>query len=187
MSGLEAVLDAVGSWAWARHHNVLSWYIRPLFLLPLAWAAYRRSAAGIVATLLALATSMAWFPAPGVPDPKVEEFLAFEKEWLTGHWDATKIALSLLPPAGLAAYCIAFWRRSLRWGLLVLGGMAFSKIAWSTIAGEGGGAVVLPALVGLAVGAAVIALAARRLTSRRALAVSPALDTERARTPSSRP
>jgi hypothetical protein len=166
MSGLQAVLDSIGTWAWERHHNVLSWYIRPLFLLPLAWAAYRRSIAGILLTLLALATSMAWFPAPQVADPKVEEFLAFEKEWLTGHWDAAKIAWSLLPPAGLAAYCLAFWRRSLRWGLLVLGGMALSKIAWSATSSDGGAAVILPALVGLGVGAAAIALAARR-TARR--------------------
>ena len=26
--------DEFAAWAWARHHNELSWYIRPLFLLP---------------------------------------------------------------------------------------------------------------------------------------------------------
>ena len=166
MSGLQAVLDSIGTWAWERHHNVLSWYIRPLFLLPLAWAAYRRSIAGILLTLLALATSMAWFPAPQVPDPKVEEFLAFEKEWLTGHWTAGRIAWSLLPPAGMAAYCLAFWRRSLRWGLLVLSAMALSKIAWSTTSSDGGTAVILPALLGLGIGAAVLALVARRMARR---------------------
>ena len=31
------------AWAWARHHNVLSWYVRPLFLLPFCYFAYRRS------------------------------------------------------------------------------------------------------------------------------------------------
>jgi hypothetical protein len=30
MDGLQDLLD----WAWARHHNPLSWYIRPLFVLP---------------------------------------------------------------------------------------------------------------------------------------------------------
>ena len=49
-------------WAYHRHENVLSWYVRPLFLLPLAWFAHRRSGWGIAATLVALATSMAWFP-----------------------------------------------------------------------------------------------------------------------------
>jgi hypothetical protein len=166
MSGPQAVLDTVGTWVWDRHHNILSWYIRPLFLLPLAWTAYRRSVAGIAVTLLALATSMAWFPAPQVPDPKVEEFLAFEKEWLTGTWDARKTAITLVPLGCLTAYCAAFWQRSLRWGLLVLAGMALGKIAWSMASSDGGTAVVLPALVGLVVGAAVIVLVAQWLAAR---------------------
>ena len=61
-------LADVASWAWARHHNVLSWYVRPLFFLPFCWFAYRRSATGMALTLVALATSMAWFPAPTHPD-----------------------------------------------------------------------------------------------------------------------
>ena len=52
------------AWAWERHHNVLSWYIRPLFFLPFCYFAYRRSLFGMVLTLVALATSMFWFPAP---------------------------------------------------------------------------------------------------------------------------
>jgi hypothetical protein len=57
------LLDAFLSWAWARHHNVLSWYVRPLFLLPFCYFAYRRSVKGIALTLLALATSMFWSPS----------------------------------------------------------------------------------------------------------------------------
>jgi hypothetical protein len=53
--------------------NVLSWHIRPLFLLPLAYFSYRRSLSGIVLALVALATSMFWFPAPERMNPKVEE------------------------------------------------------------------------------------------------------------------
>lgn len=29
-------LNELAAWAWARHHNELSWYVRPLFLLPFA-------------------------------------------------------------------------------------------------------------------------------------------------------
>jgi hypothetical protein len=54
--------DEFVAWTWARHHNVLSWYVRPLFLLPFCYFAYRRSLWGIVLTLLTLATSMFWFP-----------------------------------------------------------------------------------------------------------------------------
>ena len=67
------------AWAWDRHHNILSWYIRPLFLLPYVYFAYKRSLAGISLTLVALATSMFWFPKPEQPDPRVLEFLAREK------------------------------------------------------------------------------------------------------------
>jgi hypothetical protein len=31
------------AWAWARHHNILSWYIRPMFILPFIYFAYKRS------------------------------------------------------------------------------------------------------------------------------------------------
>ena len=70
----------IWDWVWQRHHNELSWYVRPLFRLPLAWFAYRRSGWGIVLTLVALATSMFGFPAPEATDPRVAEFLTFEQE-----------------------------------------------------------------------------------------------------------
>jgi hypothetical protein len=77
------LLDAFLSWAWARHPIILSWYIRPLFLLPFCYYAYRRSINGIVLTLLALASSMFWFPEPEHADPEALEFLAAEQEYLT--------------------------------------------------------------------------------------------------------
>src|SRR5215210_5284361 len=70
-----ALMVATGStgefvaWAWGRHHNVLSWYIRPLFFLPFCFFAYKRSLSGMIVTLVALATSMFWFPAPERTDP----------------------------------------------------------------------------------------------------------------------
>jgi hypothetical protein len=71
--------DEFVAWAWARHHNELSWYIRPLFLLPFCYFAYKRSLWGITLTVVALATSMFWFPAPGRVDPGAAEFLAVER------------------------------------------------------------------------------------------------------------
>ena len=56
-------LDGFISWAWEHHHNVFSWYVRPLFILHLAYFSYRRRLSVIVLTLVALATSMFWFPA----------------------------------------------------------------------------------------------------------------------------
>jgi len=41
------------NWAWARHHNLLRWYIRPWFILPLCYFAYQKNARGIVITIQA--------------------------------------------------------------------------------------------------------------------------------------
>src|SRR4028118_18058 len=112
------LLADLGDWAYDRHANPLSWYIRPLFLLPLAWFAYRRSGWGIAGTLVALATSIFWFPAPAVPDPQILEFLDFERECITGTWDLEKFAQATLPPLALTAYCPAFWRRAVARGLV---------------------------------------------------------------------
>lgn len=161
------VLDASLSWAWGRHHNVLSWYVRPLFLLPLAYFSYRRSFFGIVLTLVALASSMFWFPAPGRVDPRIEEFLAFEKEWLTGSWTTKKVVLAAAAPLMLGALCLAFWRRSLLWGLVLLNAIALAKMAWGIVDGAGTGWAMLgPALAGLLICNAAMLYAARKAFSR---------------------
>ena len=160
--------DEVAAWAWARHHNVLSWYIRPLFLLPFCYFAYRRSLWGIVLTVLALLTSMFWFPAPERVDPRAAEFLAAERDYLTGDWTLTKILLALLVPVSFAALAVAFWRRSLVWGLAVINAMVLVKVVWSFYFGEeSGGLTLLPsALAGLAVCDAVILYVVRRMRKR---------------------
>ena len=160
--------DEVAAWAWARHHNELSWYIRPLFLLPFCYFAYRRSLWGIVLTVLALLTSMFWFPAPERVDPRAAEFLAAERDYLTGDWTLTKILLALLVPVSFAALAVAFWRRSLVWGLAVINAMGLVKVVWSFYFGEeSGGLTLLPsALVGLAVCDAVILYVVRRMRKR---------------------
>jgi hypothetical protein len=162
------LLADFGDWAYDRHANPLSWYIRPLFLLPLAWFAYRRSGWGIAGTLVALATSMFWFPAPAQPDPRIQEFLDFEWNWLTGDWDGQKVLMALLAPLSLAAFCLAFWRRSVLWGLVILNAMALGKLLWGVVSGDGTGwAMTAPLLAGLVIGNVVFLWALRRLRSRR--------------------
>jgi hypothetical protein len=157
-----------GDWAFDRHANVLSWYIRPLFLLPLAWFAYRRSGWGIAGTLVALATSIFWFPAPAVPDPQVLEFLDFERDWLTGNWDGQQILMSLLSPLSLGAFCLAFWKRSVVWGLVILNVMAVGKLLWGVVAGDGTGwAMTAPGLAGMVIGDVVFLRVLRRTRRRR--------------------
>lgn len=146
-------LDEFAAWAWARHHNVLSWYIRVLFLLPFCYFAYKRSLTGIVLTLMALATSMFWFPAPERSDPRILEFLAMERDYLTGEWTTAKILMGLLVPVGLAALALAFWTRSIVYGLVLINALVLVKLVWSFYFGDvSGGLTLLPSqLLGLAV------------------------------------
>ena len=157
--------DEFAAWAWARHHNELSWYIRVLFVLPFCYFAYKRSLWGIVLTVVALSTSMFWFPAPERVDPRAAEFLAVEREYLTSGWSLWKVMLALLVPISFAALAVAFWKRSLVWGLVVINAMVLVKIVWSFYFGdESGGLTLLPsALAGLAVCDAVILYVVRRM------------------------
>src|SRR5919112_2130450 len=166
-----ALMVATGStgelvaWAWERHHNVLSWYIRPLFFLPFCYFAYRRSLSGMMITLVALATSMFWFPAPERTDPQVLEFLAVEKEYLTGDWTTAKVVLASLVPISFAALGFVFWKRSIVYGLVLMNAVVLAKLAWSFYFGDAsGGLTLLPsALAGLAVCDAVILYVVRRI------------------------
>jgi hypothetical protein len=114
---------------------------------------------------VALATSMFWFPAPEQASPQAVEFLAVEREYLTSDWTFTKILLALLVPVSFAALAVAFWRRSLVWGLAVINAMVLVKLVWSFYFGDtSGGLTLLPsALAGLAVCDAVILYILRRM------------------------
>ncbi len=106
------LLEEVLNWAWERPHNPSSRYIRPLFrlrLLRLPGEARR----GSLLTLLALATSMAWFPTPQV-HPRAAAFVAAEANgsrapgrsprWQSSWPGASQSATTGLDPraAGLA-------------------------------------------------------------------------------------
>jgi len=143
-------LNDFSAWAWARHHNVLSWYIRPLFIIPFIYFAYKRSWMGMIVTIIALATSMFWFPAPGTIDPMVEQFLAAELEYLTSAWTVQKILLSLMVPIFFFLLALAFWKRSWWWGVAVINIAALGKVAWSVVeGGQSGWAVLIPAGIGM--------------------------------------
>jgi hypothetical protein len=138
------------AWAWARHHNVLSWYIRPLFIIPFIYFAYKRSWKGMLLTVIALATSTFWFPAPAAVDPAVAQFLDAEREYLTGVWTIQKILLTLIVPVFFILLGLAFWKRSWWWGVAVINVAALGKVAWSIAeGGQSGWAVLVPALVGM--------------------------------------
>lgn len=140
-------LNELAAWAWARHHNPLSWYIRPLFLLPFCYFAWRHNVWGIAATVVALLTSMVWFPAPAVPDPVAAEFLAHERDYLLGDWTSLKILTALLIPAFFVGLGTAFWHRSWRLGLAIANIGSLFKIWWSLHFGGNSGWTVVPAAI----------------------------------------
>jgi hypothetical protein len=151
----ELVSDLL-TWIWARHHNELSWYVRPLFLLPFCYFAYRRSLLGILVTLLVFPTSLFWFPAPENPSLRVEGYLAWERQFLTEGSVAARVALVLLNAGTLL------------------------KVIWSVVfGGAAGWASLAPSLFTLAVTDAAIVLAARWLKRRRARQEDTAQDAER--------
>ena len=119
-------------------------------------------------TLVALATSMFWFPAPERPDPRVLEFLAMESEYLAGEWTTAKILLGLLVPGSLAALALVFWKRSVVYGLVLINAIVLVKLAWSFYFGDAsGGLTLLPSqLLGLAVLNAVVLYVLHRRRKR---------------------
>ncbi len=139
-------------WTFARHQNVLSWYIRPLFILPICFFAYKRSGWGLSATVFLMLTSMFWFPEPAAINNQVKGFLDMEKEYLTSGWTFAKVIFAVIVFGSMTLLSVAFWKRSLKIGLSIIAAIAFGKIFWSVVeGGESGTAVVLPALIGLVI------------------------------------
>jgi hypothetical protein len=164
---MEALGDFL-AWVWARHHNILSWYVRPLFIIPFVYFAYRRSWKGLVLTLLLFPTSLFWFPAPTQPDPQVVAYLEWERQFVTGGDWLAKAVLVALVIAFFVALGAAFWKRNWWWGLGVLNAGTLLKVIWSVaFGGEVGWAALLPAVVTLAICDALILLGVRWVAQRR--------------------
>lgn len=165
---LMALSEPFFDWAFARHHNQWSWYVRPLFLIPACYFAYQRSWTGVFGTVFLLLTSMFWFPEPAVVDERVREFLEMEKQYLRTPWTLEKVLFTLLVPISLGALFGAFWKRSFRMGLFVLVAIALAKMLWSVAyGGEAGTSIFAPALVGLLLSGAVLYLAAKHWNRRK--------------------
>jgi hypothetical protein len=142
--------DMFFNWAFERHHNILSWYIRPLFIIPMVIFAFKKSYTGIFASIFALFTSMFWFPAPAASSPQVLEFLDFEMNYLKSAWTASKIVMSLAVPLFFFMLLTAAWKRNWKWLLGTIICAAVLKSIWSiAFSGEAGMSVLKPALFGL--------------------------------------
>jgi hypothetical protein len=140
------------SWAWVRHHNPLSWYIRPLFVLPFCYFAYRKNLWGMLLTIIAVASSMFWFPAPDAASARATTFLAMERDYVSSAWTSSKIALTVLIPIWFIVLAMACWQRSWLAGIVVVNAGAALKIIWSFyFAGDAAWSIVPPVAVGLVI------------------------------------
>ncbi|PZX46507.1 hypothetical protein [Algoriphagus chordae] len=154
-------------WVFERHHNQWSWYLRPLFLLPFCYFAYRKSFTGMMISIFALFTSMFWFPKPEIVSESVIDFLKFEKDYLYGEWNLSKQLLTLTIPISLIALGLAFWKRSVIIGIAVVVLMATGKMVWSIQnAGESGKSILTPAMLGLLICCGLIFYGFRRLEKK---------------------
>ncbi len=154
-------------WVFERHHNQWSWYLRPLFLLPFCYFAYKKSFAGMMVSIFALFTSMFWFPKPEIVSNSVIDFLEFEKEYLYGEWNLSKQLLTLTIPISFIALGLAFWKRSVIMGIAVVFLMATGKMVWSIQnAGESGKSILIPAILGLLICCGLIFYGFKRLEKK---------------------
>lgn len=155
-------------WAFERHQNKLSWAVRPFILLPICFFAYKRSALGISVSVFLGLASMAFFPVPEVIDPQVQDFLNIEKDYLTSGWTIGKVAITMLVPISMTLLGMAFWKRSLKTGLIIIVLIAVTKTVWSVVeGGQSGQSVIAPAVIGLIISIFVIYYAAKRIKANK--------------------
>ena len=91
--------------------------------------------------------------------------LKAEEMYLTANWTLWKVLIALLVPLTFAALGLAFWRRSLLWGLAVVNAAILFKIAWTFLFSTEAGALShLPAaVIGLVVCDALILYVMRKI------------------------
>ena len=146
-------------WTFARHRNILSWYIRPLFIIPIVLGAFKKSYTMIFASIFCLFTSMFWFPEPAKVDENVVEFLEFEKDYLTNGWAADKAFVVVAVILFFTFLIYTTWNRKWKWLLFVIVISALLKVIHSVIfSGNSGLSIVKPAILGVVICASAILL-----------------------------
>jgi hypothetical protein len=160
------IFEAFWNWAWDRHHNMLSWAVRSVMLLPFIYFSFRRNWKGVVVAIILIATNFFWFPMPAQPDPQAIEFLEAEMAFVNSPWTLEKVLLTLSIPVSLFLLGFALWKRSLLAGLLILDAIFVTKAITSVNMDESGWALVPFLVIGLVLFNAVILLGVRWIHNR---------------------
>ena len=130
---IKEILD----WAFERHLNPISWYIRPIFLIAFCFFSYKRSWKGVIITILIMMSSMVWFPAPEKIDSQMQAVLEYEKQILSNPFSAIIAISTMIITMTLIGF--AFWKRSLLFGIIVLNLALVGKLISSiTLVGKEG-------------------------------------------------
>lgn len=137
-------------WAFARHLNPLSWYIRPIFLVLFAFFAYKHNWKAIVATLVLMTSSMVWFPKPATINAQMQTVLEMEKQLLSSPVSAI-LALGTMV-AFMTLVGVALWKHSLKMGLIILNATLVGKMVFTLLfSGEDGWAPLGNTIFGLVI------------------------------------
>ncbi|KAA6450445.1 hypothetical protein [Bacillus swezeyi] len=140
--------NSILEWAFQRHLHPLSWYIRPVFLVVLAYFCYKRSWKGVIVTFVLMMSSMFWFPVPETVNPEMQTVLDYELKLLSRP--VTAVLTIVFMMGFLVLIGTAFWKRSLTWGLAVLNVTLIGKVVLSLfLTGESGWAPLGNTLFGL--------------------------------------
>lgn len=134
------------------------------FVLPFCYFAYKKNIWGMALTVVAVTSSMFWFPAPAAADPRVTAFLAMERQYVTGPLTPGKAAMTMLVPLWFIALALSFRRRSWVGGFIVISVGTLLKIIWSfSFGGESAWAIVPPVALGFILCAGILLYAFRRV------------------------
>ena len=144
--------DIFFMWVFQRHHNMLSWYTRPLFIIPIIWSAYKKLFSGISISIFGLFTSMFWFPKPNITNPEIVKFLNFEVNYLKSGWTIDKIVLFFTVIIFFVFIIVSTWTKNWKLLLLILIATAILKIFNSyLLTGKSALSMLKPAVTGLIV------------------------------------
>ena len=150
-------------------HNILSWYIRPQFLLPFWLLAYRHSLLGIGLTLARPRDQHGVVRGPSGPEPGCDRDAGRRTRLLVRPVHRPQGVGDLADPGHLHCARSGVLATVVGLGLVVINGAVLFKIGWSyAVSGTAGAnAHLVRALTGLVLVDGLLLPAARVLAHRR--------------------